>query len=179
MEHKCVFFLDVFKKRKSALADHSEALGFDLSSVRDTTARRLVSRAPRLQAGPGRYLPGRRSSEAGAGRDSPCAVQMSPIKSRRQRDPSGRQPSVPQPSPLPELEGNPVADSKSDKNLRQRKDSVPGHVLEGGQRVLQNAKRRRFFRNRKPQNHVFPGSQDAKLERSSEALWGMFPPKAS
>lgn len=123
------------------LADHSEALGFNLSSVRDTAAQRLVSRAPRLQAGPGRCLPGSRSSEAGAERDSPRAVQMSPIKPQWQRDPSGRQPSAPQPSPLPELEGNPVADSKSDKKLRQRKDSVPGRVLEGGRRVLQNAKR--------------------------------------
>ena len=114
------------------LADHSEALGFDLSSVRDTAAQRLLSRAARLQVGPGRCLPGSRSSEAGAEQDSPRVVQMSPIKPRWQRDPSGRQPSVPQPCPLPELEGNPVADSKSDKNLRQRKDSVPGRVLEGG-----------------------------------------------
>lgn len=47
MEHKRVFFLEVFKKRKKSVrADDSEALGFDLSSVRDTTARRLVSRPP-------------------------------------------------------------------------------------------------------------------------------------
>lgn len=47
LEHKRVFFLEVFKKRKKSVrADDSEALGFDLSSVRDTTARRLVSRPP-------------------------------------------------------------------------------------------------------------------------------------
>ena len=38
---------------------------------------------------------------------------------------------------------------------------MPDCVLEGGPRVLQNAKRQRFFRDRKPQNHVsrIPGCE--------------------
>ena len=69
-----------------------------------------------------------------------------------------------------------MADSKSDKNLRQRKDSVPGRVLEGGRRVLQNAKRQSSSETGNLKT-VFPGSQDVKLARSSEALQGMFPSK--
>ena len=48
----CFLPTSILKKKKPVCADHSEALGFDLSSVRDTAARRLVPRPPGCMQAP-------------------------------------------------------------------------------------------------------------------------------